>query len=133
MKKKWTRYVSIYIICAVLVIVIKGKLSYESLFSQKFCDGIEKIYFHDFNEEVYVITDKDVLEMTGKTLYENSYKKLREKDYVEGGYFFVFISEGKEYTLSISADNIGWQGKQYSVKAPLYDLIDELLVTAGAR
>ena len=84
MIKKWTKYVFIYIgyvvIAIMLAIVIKGKLSYKSLFSQEFCDSSEKIYFYDFNEDVYEITDKDVIAEVGKILYENGYKKLKKKD-----------------------------------------------------
>lgn len=131
MIKKWTKYVFIYIgyvvIAIMLAIVIKGKLSYKSLFSQEFCDSIEKIYFYDFNEDVYEITDKDVIAEVGKILYENGYKKLKKKDYVEGAYTFVFISEGKEYNIGMSADHIGWQGNQYKVKEPLNDMLDKLL------
>lgn len=132
MKKKWTKYVLVYVVFAVIVIVIKGKLSYESLFSQEFCDGIEKINFYDFDEEVYEITDKAVIAELEKALYENKYKEIPENRYREGSYLFVIVSDGKEYDLGLDGDYIIWQG-QYEVKEPLDDLIDKLLVSAGAR
>ena len=133
MKKKWTIYVLIYSIFAILVIVMKGKLSYESLFSQEFCDGIEKIYFHNFDEKEYEITDETVIAELGKALYENKYKEIPENKYREGSYLFVIVSDGKEYDLGLGDNYIScWQG-QYKLKEPLDDLIDKLLTSAGVR
>ena len=132
MKKKWIKYALIYLVFVLMIIGIKKMLSYESLFSKEFCDGIEKIYFHGFDENVYEIEDEAVIAELRQTLYENKYKKIKESRYREGNYSFVIVSDGKEYDLGLDPDYICWEG-QHKVKEPLDELIDELLVQAGVK
>ena len=115
MKKKWTNYVLIYIVFAVLVIVAKGKLSYESLFSQEFCEGIEKIYFYDFNEEVYEIT-------TEPSDFATVSEKLQEE-----GLSFLEASVQQVPSTTVSLDEQAAQKMQRLIDS-LEDLDDVMNV-----
>lgn len=116
LKNNWKQILVVTVIIIVCAIYVREKYFYKSLFSEKFCESIVEIQYIDYENEVYAITDEEMIDEFMTVLSENRYKRLRGADGFEGGYGFRLITEDKEYNLCLAGNGLGWKGKQYDLK-----------------
>ena len=84
------------------------------LLTDTFWDGVTKIVYYDFDEEIYEVSDAEKLEELQEILTKLTYKEI-ENPWLEGWYLFKIHTKEKIYDLSISGENINFDGKSYKV------------------
>ena len=84
------------------------------LLTDTFWDGVTKIVFYDFNEDIYELSDAGKLEELRAIFAEMKYKEM-ENPWLEGWYLFEIHTKEKIYDLRITGKTISFDGKIYKV------------------
>lgn len=115
LKKNWKQIFIIIVIIVVCAIYVREKYFYKSLFSEAFCKSIVEIRYTDYENEVYTITDEEMIDQFVKVLSGNRYRRMPGA-VNEGGYAFRLITDEKEYVVVLSGNEVDWKKKPYEIK-----------------
>ena len=85
-----------------------------ALLTDTFWNGVTKMVYYDFDEEIYEVSDAEKLEELQSILTKLTYKEI-ENPWLEGWYLFKIHTKEKIYDLSITGENINFDGKSYKV------------------
>ena len=84
------------------------------LLADTFWNGVTKMVYYDFDEEIYEVSDAEKLEELQTILTNLTYKEI-DNPWLEGWYLFEIHTKEKIYDLSITGENINFDGKSYKV------------------
>ena len=85
-----------------------------ALLTDAFWDNVTKVVYYDFNEDIYEVSDAGKLEEIQAILTKLIYKEI-ENPWLEGWYLFDIYTKEKIYDLSITGENINFDGTSYKV------------------
>lgn len=126
LKNNWKQILVVTVIIIVCAIYVREKYFYKSLFSEKFCERIVEIQYIDYENEVYTITDEEMVDEFMTVLSENRYRRIPGA-VSEGVSGFKLITDEKEYWVCLSDDEVDWNKKPFQPKDQ--ESIRELLKT----
>lgn len=78
----------------------------------EFWENVIEISFYDFDENIYITSDNEKLEMIQKILIEMDYVEI-ENPWIEGWYLFEIRTNETVHSLGISSDIMSFDGKFY--------------------
>ena len=84
------------------------------LLTDTFWDGVTKVVYYDFNEDIYEVSDAGKLAELQAIFTEMTYKEI-ENPWIEGWYLFEIYTDEKIYDMGISGKTIRFGGKFYKV------------------
>lgn len=126
LKNNWKQILVVTVIIIVCAIYVREKYFYKSLFSEAFCESIVEIQYIDYENEVYAITDEEMIDEFMTVLSENRYRRIPGA-VNEGVSGFKLITDEKEYWVCLSDDEVDWNKKPFQPKDQ--ESIRELLKT----
>ena len=85
-----------------------------ALLADTFWNDVTKMAYYDFDEQIYEVSDAEKLEELQAILTKLTYKEI-ENPWLEGWYLFTIHTKEKTYGLSITGENINFDGKCYKV------------------
>ena len=97
-----------------------------ALFTDTFWDDVTKVVFHDFNEDVYEVSDAEKLEELKGIFTEMTYKEI-ENPWLEGWYMFEIHTKEKRYDLRISGKIIRFDDKFCKVKESIAEEVTAIM------
>ena len=87
-----------------------------------------KIVYYDFDEEIYEVSDAEKLEELQTILTKLTYKEI-DNPWLEGWYLFEIHTKEKIYDLSITGENINFDGKFYKMNESIAkEVVEEIKV-----
>ena len=85
-----------------------------ALLADTFWNDVTKMAYYDFDEQIYEVSAAEKLEELQAILTKLTYKEI-ENPWLEGWYLFTIHTKEKTYGLSITGENINFDGKCYKV------------------
>ena len=101
----------------ILTLTACSKSAYSEeipLLADTFWNGVTKMVYYDFDEEIYEVSDAEKLEELQTILTNLTYKEI-DNPWLEGWYLLEIHTKEKIYDLSITGENINFDGKSYKV------------------
>ncbi len=80
----------------------------------QFCENVIEFTFYDFDENIYITSDNEKLDMVQQIFTEMSYEEI-ENPWIEGWYQFEIQTNETVHSLGITSDIISFDGKFYKV------------------
>lgn len=84
------------------------------LLKDTFWDGVTKVVYYDFNEDIYEASDAGKLEELQAIFTEMEYKEI-ENPWIEGWYLFKIHTDEKIYNMGMTGNTISFDEKFYEV------------------
>ena len=98
------------------------------LLADTFWNGVTKMVYYDFDEEIYEVSDAEKLEELQTILTKLTYKEI-DNPWLEGWYLFEIHTKEKIYDLSITGENINFDGKFYKMNESIAkEVVEEIKV-----
>ena len=96
------------------------------LLADTFRDGVTKIVYYDFNEDIYEVSDSGKLEELQAIFTEMTYKEIKNP-WLEGSYLFDIHVKDKVYDMGISGKIISFDDKVYKVNESIADEVTAIM------
>ena len=96
------------------------------LFTDTFWDGVTKIVFYDFNEDIYEVLDAGKLKEIQGIFTEMTYKEIKNP-WLEGWYLFEIYTKEKRYNLRVSGKTISFDGMFYKVNESVSEEVTAIM------
>lgn len=94
------------------------------LLTDTFWDGVTKVVYYDFNEDIYEVSDAGKLEELQAIFTEMEYREIKNP-WLEGWYLFEIYTDEKLYDMGITGNTISFDGKIYKVSDSIAEEIVE--------
>ena len=113
----------------ILTLTACSKSAYSEeipLLADTFWDGVTKIVYYDFDEEIYEVSDAEKLEELQAILTKLTYKEIKNP-WLEGSYLFDIHVKDKVYDMGISGKIISFDDKVYKVNESIADEVTAIM------